>query len=91
MVLGGTSWALSRGELSKLNNNAPSLATAEDAHNAASRGRTYQTVGVGLLGAGVASLGFALGWNFFGPTSSTGPTVSVGTDGTSAFVQGRWP
>lgn len=90
VVLGGTSWALSRRELSRLNNDDPSLATPGDAQQAASRGRTLQSLGVGLLGAGVAGLGFAYGWYAFGsPSSET--ALRVSTDGTSAFVQGRWP
>jgi hypothetical protein len=90
VVLGGTSWALSRRELSRLNNDDPSLATPEDVRQASSRGRTLQSVGVGLMGVGVAGLGFACGWYAFGsPSSET--ALSVGTDGSSAFVQGRWP
>lgn len=90
MVLGGTSWALSRQELSRLNNDDPSLATPADVRQAASRGRTLQSIGVGLLGVGVAGLGFAWGWYALGsPSNET--ALSVGTDGTSAFVQGRWP
>lgn len=90
VALGGASWAMSRKELSNLTNGDPSLQTAEDAHQAASRGRTFQSVGVGLLGAGVAGLGFALGSYALGPSSSE-TALRVGTDGTSAFVQGRWP
>ncbi len=90
VALGSASWAMSRKELSSLNNDDPSLQTREDAHQAASRGRTFQSVGVGMLSAGVAGLGFALGWYAFGPPSHE-TALRVGTDGTSAFVQGRWP
>jgi hypothetical protein len=90
LVLGGTSWAMSRQELSSLNNDDPKFLNGEDAHSAASRGRTLQSVGVGLLGAGVAGLGFAAGWYVFGPPSNE-TALTVGTNGTSAFVQGRWP
>jgi hypothetical protein len=90
LVLGGTSWAMSRQELSRLNNEDPKFLNGEDAHSAASRGRTFQSVGVGLLGAGVAGLGFAAGWYVFGPPSNE-TALTVGTNGTSAFVQGRWP
>jgi hypothetical protein len=89
LVAGGTTWMMSRQELSRLNNSDPELLSREDAHRVASRGSTLQTVGVGLLGAGVVGLGLA-GWNAFGPTSD-GLAFQVGTDGTSAFVQGRWP
>jgi outer membrane biosynthesis protein TonB len=90
LVLGGTSWAMSRKELSRLNGDHSALATPEDVQQASSRGRTFQSVGVGLMGAGVAGLGFALGWYAFGPPSNEA-ALSVGTNGTSAFVQGRWP
>ncbi|HYI02377.1 tetratricopeptide repeat protein [Hyalangium sp.] len=90
LVLGGTSWAMSRGELSRLNGDHSTLATPEDVQQASSRGRTFQSVGVGLMGAGVAGLGFALGWYAFGPPSDE-TALRVGTNGTSAFVQGRWP
>lgn len=90
LVAGGTTWAMSRQELSRLNNDDPSLTTREEAHQAASRGRTLQSVGVGLLGAGIVGLGIATGWYAFG-SSSNEMTLKVGTDGASAFVQGRWP
>lgn len=90
LVAGGTSYALSRGELSRLNGDDPKLTTREEVRSAASKGRTLQAVGVGLLGAGVVGLGFAAGWHVFGPPSNE-MALRVGTDGTSAFVQGRWP
>jgi hypothetical protein len=90
LVAGGTTWAMSRQELSRLNNNDPALTTREEAHQAASRGRTLQSAGVGLLGAGAVGLGIAAGWYVFG-SSSNEPALTVGTDGASAFVQGRWP
>jgi hypothetical protein len=90
LVAGSTSWALSRGELSRLNNDDPSLRTREDVRRAASRGSTFQSLGAGLLGAGVVGLGFAAGL-YMGAPPSNERAVQVGTDGTSAFVQGRWP
>jgi hypothetical protein len=90
LVAGGTTWAMSRKELSRLNNDDPDIRTREDAHSTASRGRTLQSVGVGLLGAGAVGLGLAAGWYAFGPASNE-MALQVGTDGTSAFVQGRWP
>ncbi len=90
LVAGGTSWALSRRELSRLNNDDPALTSRAEARSAASRGRTLQSVGVGLLGAGVVGLGLTTGWYAFG-TPSNELSLNVGTDGTSAFVQGRWP
>jgi hypothetical protein len=90
LVAGGTTWAMSRQELSRLNNDDPAIATREDARQVASRGSTLQSVGVGLLGAGVVGLGIATGWYALG-SSSNEMTLNVGTDGTSAFVHGRWP
>jgi hypothetical protein len=90
LAAGGTSWALSRRELSRLNRDDPSLATRQDAQSAASRGRTLQSVGVGLLGAGIVGLGLTAGWYALGGGSSR-LSLQVGTSGTSAFVQGRWP
>jgi tetratricopeptide (TPR) repeat protein len=89
LIAGGTSYALSRRELSRLRNNDASLPTQEEAHRSASRGRTYQTLGVGLVGAGVVGLGITAALHF---TRNPGEvSLSVSTDGTSAFVQGRWP
>jgi hypothetical protein len=90
LVAGGTSWALSRRELSRLNSDDPALTNRADAHSAASRGRTLQSVGVGLLGAGIVGLGITTGWYAFGAPSNE-LSLKVGTDGTSAFVHGRWP
>ncbi|MCP3138489.1 hypothetical protein [Pyxidicoccus xibeiensis] len=87
---GGVSWALSRGELSKLRSSDPSLGTSPDIERSVSRGRSLQTVGVGLLSAGAVGLGVAAGMYFLGaPTERV--SVSVGTDGGTAFVSGRWP
>jgi hypothetical protein len=90
LVAGGTSWALSRRELSRLRANDPSFAIRADVRSSASRGRTFQTLGVGLLGAGLVGLGAAAGLYVLGMPP---PKMSLGmsTDGTSAFVHGRWP
>ena len=87
---GGVSWALSRRELSKLRNADPSLADLESVDRSVSRGRTLQTVGVGLMSAGVLGLGVAAGMYLLGAPTEQG-SVSLGTDGSSAFVSGRWP
>lgn len=89
LVAGGTSWALSRRELSLLRENDESLATREDAHGSASRGRTYQTLGLGLIGAGLVGAGITTALYFRAPAEQA--SLSVGTDGKSAFVQGKWP
>jgi tetratricopeptide (TPR) repeat protein len=89
LIAGGTTYALSRRELSRLRSNDASLATAEDAHRSASRGRTYQSLGVGLLAAGAVGLGITTALHFMGNPGEVALWVS--TDGSSAFVQGRWP
>ncbi|MFP2934620.1 hypothetical protein ACLESO_57830, partial [Pyxidicoccus sp. 3LG] len=92
LVGGGVSYALSRSERSKLRNGDASLATYEDAERSASRGRTLQTVGVGLVGAGVVGLGISAGMYLLGRPAEPGKVgLGVSTDGTSAFVFGRWP
>jgi tetratricopeptide (TPR) repeat protein len=90
MVLGGTSWAFSRRELARLKGNDSSLDTREEVRSSASRGRTYQAAGLGMLGAGLAGLGIAAGLHFLGSPSKE-MALGVSTNGTSAFVHGRWP
>ncbi|RKH47068.1 hypothetical protein D7V93_34260 [Corallococcus llansteffanensis] len=87
---GGVSWALSRGELSKLQNTDPTLADLESVDRSVSRGRTLQTTGVGLMSAGVLGLGLAAGMYLLGAPTERG-SVSLGTDGRSAFVSGSLP
>ncbi|MHA7633863.1 hypothetical protein [Corallococcus sp. M7] len=89
-VAGGISWALSRGELSKFRNADPSLANFEAIDRAASRGRTLQAAGVGMLGVGVLGLGLATGMYLIGAPEKN-LAMRMGTDGRSALVYGRWP
>jgi hypothetical protein len=90
VVAGGASWAVSRGELNRLTQDAPGLTTKEDVQRSVSRGRRWQTVGVSLLGVGTAGLAAAAGFYFLGaPQGSV--SLGLGTDGTSAIVYGRWP
>ncbi|WP_147443092.1 hypothetical protein [Corallococcus sp. AB011P] len=89
-VAGGITWALSRGELSKLRNADPSLSNIADIDRAASQGRALQTAGVGLLGAGVLGLGLATGMYLLGAPEKN-LAMQMGTDGRSALVYGRWP
>lgn len=92
MVGGGVSYLLARGEQSKLRSHDAGLATLEDVKRSASRGRMYQSVGLSLAGAGVVSLGISAGMYLLGrPSQSQTLGLDMGTDGTSAFVQGRWP
>jgi tetratricopeptide (TPR) repeat protein len=89
LVAGGTSWALSRRELSRLRQSDPSLLTRAEAHQSASRGSTYQSLGIGLLGAGLAGLGVAAGFYLLPPSKQL--ALGISTDGTSAMVHGRLP
>jgi hypothetical protein len=90
VVAGGISWALSRGELSRLRNDDARLDSPEAVQRTVSRGRTWQTVGVSLLGVGTAGLVAAAGGFLLGAPEGS-MAVGVGTDGTSALVYGRWP
>lgn len=89
-VGGGLSWTLSRGELDRLRNDDPRLATTDDVKRSMSRGRTLQTLGIGLLGAGAVGLATAAGMYMLGAPEQP-VALGVSTDGTSAFVHGRWP
>jgi hypothetical protein len=89
-VGGGLSWTLSRGELDRLRNDDPRLATTDDVQRSMSRGRTLQTLGIGLLGAGAVGLATAAGMYMLGAPEQP-LALGVSTDGTSAFVHGRWP
>ena len=89
VVAGGVSYGLARSEQSKLRGDDPGLVTRADAHASASRGKTLQTVGLGLAGAGVVGLGVAAGMYLLGGPSRP-LALGVGTDGTSAFVHGSW-
>jgi tetratricopeptide (TPR) repeat protein len=90
LAAGGVSWGLALGEQSRLRGGDSSLASYEDVQQSMSRGRSFQTVGAGLVGLGVLGLGIAAGLHAPGvPKSSV--AVGLGTNGTSAFVYGRWP
>ncbi|ADO68051.1 hypothetical protein [Stigmatella aurantiaca] len=89
-IAGGIAWGISRGELNQLRNDDPKLATMEDVQQSISRGRTWQTVGVSLLSVGAAGLAAATGMYVLGGPDKP-VALSVGTTGTSAVIQGRWP
>ena len=89
LIAGGTSWMLSRQELSKLREHDKSITNRDDLRRTASRGSTYQTVGVGLLGAGLVGLGTAT--VLFFNQSPDQAAIGISTNGTSASVHGRWP
>jgi tetratricopeptide (TPR) repeat protein len=90
VVAGGVSWAISRGEASRLRNDDPEIQSVEDVNASVSKGRTWQTLGVTLLGVGTAGLATAASIYLLGAPEEP-VAVGLGTDGTSAFVYGRWP
>lgn len=90
VVGGGVSWALSRGQLSRLRSNDPAIQSQESVQQIVSRGNTLQTLGVTLLGVGAAGLAAAGGMYLLGAPEAP-VAVGLSTDGTSALVYGRWP
>ncbi|WP_147443502.1 hypothetical protein [Corallococcus sicarius] len=92
LVGGGVSYLQSRHERSRLRNDDESIETVQDLDRSVSRGRTSQTVGLVLAGAGVVGLGVSAGMYLLGaPSAPAKVGWSLGTDGTSALVFGRWP
>jgi hypothetical protein len=90
VVAGGVSWAVSRGELNRLRTDDPDIQSQEAVQDSVSKGNTFQTLGVTLLGVGTAGLAAAAGIYFVG-ASDNEVAVGLSTDGKSAFVYGRWP
>lgn len=90
LVAGGVSWALSRGELHRLRTASPSITSEVDVRHSVSRGRTLQTLGMGLLGAGTAGLLIAAGMYMLEEPSRP-TTIGMGTTGQAVFLYGDWP
>ncbi|WP_044282623.1 hypothetical protein [Myxococcus stipitatus] len=86
---GGVMWLLASSEKGKLGPSSK-LASVEEAEAVARRARSMQSVGVGLFVGSAVGLGVAAGMYLLGGPEEP-PMLSVGTDGTSAFVSGRWP
>ncbi|GEN09064.1 hypothetical protein MFU01_41010 [Myxococcus fulvus] len=92
LVGSGVTWLMARGQHSKLTQASGAPETMSGMKDTSSRGRTFQTVSAVLAGAGVVGLGVATGLYLWGGASRPRePGVVLGTDGTSAFVSGRWP
>ncbi|WP_147448650.1 hypothetical protein [Corallococcus terminator] len=92
LVGGGVAYLQARSERSKLQTNDASLTNSQEVDRSVSRGRTFQTVGWVLTGAGVAGLGISAGMYLLGAPQASGQIeLGMSTDGTSAFVVGRWP
>ncbi len=90
LAAGGASWGMAKGEQARLRSGTPNFTSYAEVQRSSSRGQTFQTVGLGLLGAGVVGLGLAAGFYVLG-APETPLALGAGTDGTSAFVHGRWP
>ncbi len=89
-VGGGVMWWGASGERARLDGPDEDIGSEKDARKVASRTRSLQTVSVGLLVGGAVGLGVATGMYLMGGPGDA-MALSVGTDGTSAFVSGRWP
>ncbi|QSQ17099.1 hypothetical protein [Myxococcus landrumensis] len=92
LVGSGVTWLMARGQHSNLTSASGGVGTVQGMQDAASRGEGLQTVSAVLAGAGVVGLGVAAGMYLWGGSSNSQDVeLSLGTDGTSAFVSGRWP
>ncbi|MFY1827428.1 hypothetical protein ACN47A_16020 [Myxococcus fulvus] len=87
---GGVMWWLASREEAKLDEPSADIRSREDARKVASRARSLQSVSVGLLVGGVVGLGVGTGMYLLGAPAAP-LALTVGTDGTSAFVSGRFP
>jgi tetratricopeptide (TPR) repeat protein len=88
-IAGGIFWGLARKEFKKIESGDPRLNSLAAVQDTASNGRTYQTVGFSLMGAGLVGLGLAAG--LYGVDGRGSPVeLSVGTNGRQAVLYGRW-
>lgn len=88
-IAGGIFWGLARKEHSKIESDDPRLDSLQAVQGSASNGRTYQTVGFSLIGAGLVGLGLAAG--LYGMDRTDPPVeLIVGTQGSQVVLHGRW-
>lgn len=88
-IAGGIFWGLARKEFSKIESDDPRLDSLSAVKASASNGRTYQTVGFSLMGAGLVGLGVAAG--LYGMDRKDPPVeLIVGTQGSQVVLHGRW-
>jgi hypothetical protein len=90
LASGGVFWALARKEHSRLSRGDSTLKTPEDVRASISRGKSYQTLGLGLMGAGIIGLGAAAGMYVLRGDDKPA-TLGVATGGSSVVLHGRWP
>jgi tetratricopeptide (TPR) repeat protein len=88
-IAGGVFWGLARKEFSRIESNDPRLGSLSELQTSASHGRTYQTVGFSLMGAGLVGLGLAAG--LYGMDRTDSPAeLSVGLNSNQVVLSGRW-
>jgi hypothetical protein len=88
-IAGGVFWALAKKEFNKIESGDPRLNSLSAVQGSASSGRTYQTVGFSLMGAGLVGMGLAAG--LYGMDGARSPVdLSVGTNGSQMVLRGRW-
>lgn len=87
-VSGGVLWGLARREQSRLRKLDLGERTLEDAQLLAVRGDRYQNWALGTATAGGVALGVA---TVLYVLQVPKPPVTLGTSGSSAFLQGEWP
>ena len=87
-VSGGVFWGLAKREQSRLQKMDLEERTLEDAKLMAARGDRYQNWSVGMTAAGGVALGVA---TVLYVLQVPKPPVTLGTSGSSAFLQGTWP
>jgi tetratricopeptide (TPR) repeat protein len=88
-IAGGIFWGLARKEFSKIESDDARLDNLQAVQGSASNGRTYQTVGFSLMGAGLVGLGVAAG--LYGMDRTGSPMeLTVGTQGSQLILHGRW-
>ncbi|WNG22925.1 hypothetical protein F0U62_01955 [Cystobacter fuscus] len=88
---GGVSWSVSQHRLGQLRTGDSSLHSSVDVQNVVSSGRSMQTLSSVLFGASALSLVSAAGMFLWGGPAPKPLSLGLSVDGTSAFVQGRWP
>ncbi|EPX57939.1 TPR domain protein [Cystobacter fuscus DSM 2262] len=91
VVAGGVSLGISRAQANILRDDDPRIVSRADAELVGRRGQNWQTAGFSLLGVGAAGLLTAAGMYLLGAPDDAAPSIGVGTNGTSAFLYGRWP
>ena len=90
LAAGGVCWVQSQKYLTRLRADSPELVTWKDVRQNSSLGQNLQLTAVSLLGLGAAAFLTGVGMHVWGGPD-TSLSLAVDSQGTSAFVQGRWP